>query len=145
MDYRKVTYLTSILFGLLFLLSCKAKYLTVAPVPANGKTVSQELEYMVNTDQTDRRKGLFAIVTNSKRGKLIQQRDSIRGNRVYQFYKIDSIKTDENKFNAGVILIHSNDTNLRKICYNIFNDLEKNGTTLGGRMNGKNWKKLVCQ
>ena len=134
-----------VFLGLLFLLSCRATYLNVDPVPKDTMAVSQELEYIIRTDQIDRKKGWFAIITNNKKGKLIQQRDSVRGQRVYQFYTMDSLKTDEDKFNAGVVLIHSNDTTLRRVCYNIFEDLEKNGTTVGGRMNGKNWKKLVYQ
>ena len=142
MRYERTTYSILLLFGLLFLVSC-VKYLRVSALPASKMTTSEELKYIADTDQNDRKKGLFAIIFNTKKGKLIQERDSIRADRVYQFYSMDSLKTDEDKFNAGLILIHSNDTSLRRVCYNIFEDLEKNGTTVGGRMNGANWKKLV--
>jgi hypothetical protein len=143
MSRSRTKHFTFVLFGWMILFSCKAEYLKVDPIPKDSMSVSKELEYIINTDQTDRKKGWLAYITQTRKGKLIYQRDSIRAQRVYQLYLMDSLKTDDDKFNAGVVLMHSSDSILRRACYNIFEDLELNGTTAGGRMNGKNWKKLV--
>ncbi len=127
----------------LFLNSCSKKYLLIPPSPESRLSITKELTYIENTDQTDRKKGFFAIITNSKKGKLIYKRDSIRAGRVYQLYSSDSIKKDNDKFAAGLVLFHSNYLSYNKLAYAIFEDLEENGKTTGAKLNGENWKQLV--
>jgi hypothetical protein len=135
----------SILLFTLILISCKASYLTITPIPSEKMDISSELKYIEKTDQTDRKKGIVHIVFNDKKGKLIKERDSIRANRVYNLYNNGLIITDEDKFTAGLIFMHSTVDGHGKVAYDIFSDLEVNGTTISARMNGENWKELVIK
>ncbi|MFN3917588.1 MAG: hypothetical protein ACK4K0_07580 [Flavobacteriales bacterium] len=107
--------------------------------------VTSEMKYIENTDQTDRKKGFIHIVFNNKKGKFIKERDSIRANRVYELYTAGQIQTDDDKFTAGLIFMHSPIDGHGKFAYDVFSDLEKNGTTTGARRNGENWKNLVVK
>ncbi|HYG50331.1 MAG TPA: hypothetical protein VD905_05480 [Flavobacteriales bacterium] len=66
MKRKGKSYPVLLLFGLLFLMSC-AKYLKVSAIPEYKMTASDELRYIAYTDQNDRKKGLFAIIVNTKR------------------------------------------------------------------------------
>ena len=131
------------LFFLILLSSCKAKYLSIPPIPKDKMDISSELQYIENTDQTDRKKGFIHTVFNNKKGKLINQRDSVRARRVFELYTKGQIQADDDKFTAGLILMHSPIDCHGKIAYEVFSDLEENGSTISARMNGKNWKELV--
>ncbi len=145
MANKKTIYLASIQIGLVFLFSCCAKYLAITPIPSNTNTISEELEYIENTDQSDRKKGFIHIIFNDKKGQKIKKRDSIRANRVYELYIDNLIQTDADKFTAGLIFMHSPINGHGKLAYNFFADLELNGTTISARKNGENWKKLVIE
>lgn len=142
MDKVKIV---AFVFILVSLYSCKAKYLSVSPIPTEQMEVTYEMKYIENTDQTDRKKGFIHIVFNSKKGKLIIERDSIRANRVYELYIAGQIQTDDGKFTAGLIFMHSPIDGHGKLAYEVFSDLEKNGATMGAKKNGEYWKNLVVK
>ena len=106
---------------------------------------TSEMKYIENTDQIDRKKGFIHIVFNNKKGKLIKERDSIRANRVEELYIAGQIQTDDDKFTAGLIFMHSPIDGHGKLAYEVFSDLEKNGTTIGAKKNGEYWKHLVVK
>jgi hypothetical protein len=128
-------------------LSCKSAYLYTPPVleKENISAFTYELKYISNTDQIDRKKGFIHIVFNTKRGKLIHERDSIRTQRVYEIYLDDTPKTDDDKFMMGLLFMHSWDQKHYQIAYELFADLEENGTTKSARLNGANWKNIVVK
>jgi len=114
-----------------------------APLPATGLSVSQELKYMLQTDQADRKYVRPAIFFGKKKRRAMMERDRQRTKRVDHWYSMDSLKTDEDKFKAAIIFMHSPDRTYRRKAYNILCDLEENGTTEAGRKRGAYFKPFV--
>lgn len=125
--------------------SCGSKYLSTPPIPNEKMDVTSEMKHIEKTDQTDRKKGFIHIIFSKKKRNIISERDSIRATRVYELYTKGLIKTDKDKFTTGLVLMHSSIDGHGKLAYEVFSDLEKNGTTDGAKKTGEYWRNLVVK
>ncbi len=64
---------------------------------------------------------------------------------------MDSLVTDEDKWNAGLIYLHgggiisSNDSSNCKTAYTLFDDLYLHGKSYGMKKNGETWSRLALE
>lgn len=136
---------------ILFLqIGCKITFTKTSAIPPNEISVSDELIYIVETDQMDRKQIRSRIILGSKNKyvKLWMQRDSIRITRVHQLYTLNKLVSGRDKFNAGLIFFHRNPLYDKNDCYylsianKLFDTLrfEKDSSLI---MNGINWSKMT--
>ncbi|MFT5338268.1 MAG: hypothetical protein ACI9YL_002285 [Luteibaculaceae bacterium] len=129
----------------ILLLSCSTKTLLSPPVLGESHLLEEQLRPIEKTDQEDRKGNFFRyfLFPNGKVVQEIETRDSIRSERILEFYHAGNINMDNAKFTAGLVLMHSRELAKKKLAYSIFEDLELNGATEGARTTGENWKRLV--
>lgn len=65
--------------------------------------------------------------------------------RVLELYNNSEIILDHEKFVAGLIFMHSSINSHGKLAYDVFEGLEKNGSTDASKNNGEYWKNLVVK
>ncbi len=133
--------------GMLFLTGgCRTSFLNApAVLPTTRPTASRELGYMVSTDRTDSKQNMFRafFFPRSKKVQAWIRRDELRLKRVKEIYTADSVRTEEDKWNAGIIFLHGGgaitleDTINYRIAYTLFNDLALNGSTSGIKSEGR--------
>jgi hypothetical protein len=131
-------------------LACMSSFTKTPAIPMR-LTASGELDYMISTDRLDNRQNSLRafVFPHSKRVKQWKERDEMRLTRVGQIYAEDSVRTDQDKWNAAIIFLHGgaeitqSDTNNYRIAYDLFNDLSVNSLNAGLKRDGKIWKKIA--
>jgi len=138
-------YIHQIITGVFILMvcACRIGFLKTSALPSSKMSISKELLYLVQTDQADRKHIRPVLFFGKRKILALQERDLERSRKVAKFYDMDSVKTDNDKLNAGLIFLHSPDSSFRKRAYDIYCDLEKNGTTDIGKKQGSYWKKII--
>src|SRR5258708_4517857 len=97
------------LINALFFISCNNKFLRYSPIPDNKLPLSDQLRYLVKTNEQDRKSNLlrFMVLQNGNNKKLIAtfRRDSVRCNYVLKLISDSAIIKSKDKFNAALILM----------------------------------------
>ena len=127
-----------ILGQIIFHVGCSNKYLRTPAIPSTKVSVDQEMAYIENTDQTDRKKTIARILFfhNGKTAKRVWHRDSIRVTRVRELIKDELIQSDSAKFSAGIVLFHNG---YSKRALKQFNDVNARTTNIGMKLNSQTW------
>jgi hypothetical protein len=137
--------------GLILLpLACMSSFTKTPAIPMR-LSASGELDYIISTDRLDNRQNSLRafIFPHSKRVKQWKERDEMRLARVSQIYAEDSVRSDQDKWNAGIIFLHGGaeitlaDTGNYRIAYELFNALSSNSLSPGLKRDGKIWKKVA--
>lgn len=134
------------LFVFAGLISCRS-FLKFPAIPNEPMNTSEEIKYIHETDQRDRRQNLLRFIFLSekkiyenKKVIAVSDRDSIRLVRTIELNEKGLIKTDADKFYAAYTYFHGGglkmkeDTTYYRIAYELFKDLGENASD-------ENWKK----
>jgi|GEM_PF-3324403 hypothetical protein len=139
------------LFLLLLDTGCRNSFLKMTPVPVLQQPASLELEYMIHTDQVDRRQTLVRATFFPKNKKVAtwMLRDQSRLKRTKELYMADSLRTEDDRMNAGILFIHDGPNKRLEdtinYCYaaTIFTGLSLTGSTQIVKTNGMIYKKIA--
>lgn len=131
------------------LTSC-VPFLKYPAIPTGAMNPSDEIKYIDETDQRDRRQILLRIVFLSekkfyenKKVIAVSDRDSIRLTRIIELNKKGLIKTDADKYYAAYSYFHGGgikmkeDTTYLRIAYELFKDLAENARDEKWKKQGK--------
>ena len=129
---------TFLLGQIIILFGCSNKYLRTPAIPTTKLSVDKELEYIENTDQTDRKKTTARLIFfhNGKTAKRAMYRDSLRVARVKELLKADLIQSDSAKFSAGIVLFHNG---YSKKALRQFNEVNARTNNIGMKLNSQTW------
>lgn len=138
----------------LHLVSC-VSFLKYPAIPEEPMNISDELKYIDETDQRDRRQNLLRFIFTSEKKiytkeKIIavSDRDSIRLTRVIELHKKGLIKTDADKYYSAYSYFHGGglkmkeDTTYFRIAYELFKDLGENASDEKWKKEGKYYTPL---
>ncbi|MFI5149686.1 MAG: hypothetical protein ACHQRM_08125 [Bacteroidia bacterium] len=149
---RIIGHLTISMCLFLFLASgCRNSFLKTTPVPVLLLSASEELRYMIHTDQKDRRQTLIRATFFPKNKKVAtwMLRDESRLKRTRELMAADSLHSDEDTFNAGILLLHDGpnrrleDTIPYYYAARLFTTLSLFGKTPMMKTNGSIYKKIA--
>jgi hypothetical protein len=149
---HKVRLLTSLLLIMVLMAAaCRNSFLKSTPVPILQQPASAELRYMIHTDQVDRRQTLVRATFFPKNKKVAtwMLRDQSRLERTKELYLADSLHSDEDRLNAGILFLHDGpnkrleDTINYYFAARLFGYLSLNGATPMMKTNGTIYKKLA--
>ncbi|HEV7230346.1 MAG TPA: hypothetical protein VGO45_03395 [Bacteroidia bacterium] len=129
---------------------CMSSFLKTPAVPMR-LTASGELDYISSTDRLDSKQNTVRafFFPHSSKVQAWKKRDEQRLKRVTEIYAEDSVRTDQDKWNAAIIFLHGGseitkaDTVNYNIAYKLFDDLSLNATAAGMKRDGKIWKKVA--
>jgi hypothetical protein len=129
---------------------CMSSFLKTPAVPMR-LTASGELDYISSTDRLDSKQNTIRafFFPHSKKVQAWKQRDEQRLKRVSEIYAEDSVRSDQDKWNAAIIFLHGGseitkaDTVNYNKAYKLFNDLSLNASAAGMKRDGKIWKKVA--
>jgi hypothetical protein len=129
---------------------CMSSFLKTPAVPMR-LTASGELDYISSTDRLDSKQNTVRqfFFPHSPKVQAWKQRDEQRLKRVSEIYAEDSVRSDQDKWNAAIIFLHGGseitkaDTVNYKIAYTLFNDLSQNAATTGMKTDGRIWRKVA--
>jgi hypothetical protein len=132
-------------------LGCRNSFLSTSATPIFHLSASEELQYLAQTDKDDWRQTFLRsyFMPGNKKVATRKLRDQARMKRVQELYDQDSVRTDDEKFIAGLIFLHGcpnrrlDDTNDYVFSYNLFSQLAQSGNTSGIKTNAKIYKKIA--
>lgn len=135
---------------LLFLYSCNIKYLKYTPLPNKNLSLTNQINYLIKTDQQDRKSNYlrFVLFPNNKHILNVASRDSIRCNYLLNLIKDSTVIISNDKFNCGILFMHGDgnvdctDTLILHLSTTFFLDLKNNPKSKGDSLNGITWFKL---
>ena len=139
-----------LLTPLILIIAGCTSFLKYPAIPTKPMVVSEEIKYIDQTDQRDRRQNLLRFVFISeeklyanKKVIAVSDRDSIRLTRVIELHEKGLIKTNEDKFYTAYSYFHGgglkmeNDTMYFRIAYELFKDLGENSIEIKWRKQGE--------
>ena len=129
---------------------CMSSFLKTPAVPRR-LSASEELDYIISTDRLDSRQNSIRafLFPRAHKVQLWKERDEARLQRVKEIYLEDSVRSDKDKWNAAIILLHGgseitrDDTMNYRLAYLLFNDLALNALTPKMKTEGRIWKKIA--
>jgi hypothetical protein len=130
--------------------SCRNSFLKLTPVPILQEKASEELKYMIHTDQKDRRQILIraTFFPGNKKVATWMLRDLSRITRTRELIDADSLHSDEDILNAGILMLHDGpnkrleDTIHYYYASGLFAKLSLYGNTPMMKTNGTIYKKI---
>ncbi len=94
--------------------------LKVSPIPKQPIEVDEEMNYILKTDQKDRKAVLLKVLfqpeekyMKNEKVLAVSDRDSIRLSRVMYLDENRLINSEQAKFNAGIIYLHTGGKKLK--------------------------------
>jgi len=150
---NKIIRRLTIIAALLFFISCNNKFLRHSPIPDNKLPLSDQLKYLVKTNEQDRKSNALRLMVlqngNNKKLSALSRRDSARCYYLLKLIADSSLIKSKDKFNAALILMdidgHDDCSDTSIVAKSIFyyNDLRISAKNKSDSTNIATWHKMA--